>query len=122
MKAARMLLIVFSAALTDCGHGPGQSAVPQPPAVPRPPAVPKLLHSPPIAQLAPQQLRSLSMECEKYLPDKSTRGPYDAQYCEDAIAAWADSPLQIVPLGKDASIPNLPGSPKPDSPNPGSPK
>jgi len=111
MKAARMLLIVFSAALTDCGHGPGQSAVPQPPAVARPPAVSKLIHSPPIAQLAPQQLRSLSMECEKYLPDKSTRGPYDAGYCEDAIAAWADSPLQIVPIRKDESVRDSPASP-----------
>jgi hypothetical protein len=93
MKGKCMLLIAFSAALTGCGRDTGQ------PAVPKPPAVPKLIHSPPITQLAAQQLRSLSMECEKYVPDKSTRGPYDAAYCEDAIAAWADSPLQLVPIG-----------------------
>jgi hypothetical protein len=92
MKAMCMLLIALGAALTGCGRDTGQSAVP------KQPAVPKLIHSPPITQLAAQQLRSLSMECEKYVPDKSTRGPYDAAYCEDAIAAWADSPLQIVPL------------------------
>ena len=121
-KAECILLIVFSAALTGCGRDSGQTAVPGQAAPPGQAAAPRLIHSPPITQLAAEQLRSLSMECEKYVPDKSTRGPYDAQYCEDAIAAWADSPLQIVPLGKDASIPNLPGSPKPDSPNPGSPK
>jgi hypothetical protein len=52
------------------------------------------------------------MECEKYSPDKSTRGPYEAAYCEDAIAAWADSPLQIVPLQKDDSIRRSPASPQ----------
>jgi len=41
------------------------------------------------------------MECEKYVPDKSARGPYDAAYCEDAIAAWSDSPLQMLPIIKD---------------------
>jgi hypothetical protein len=95
-----MLVIAFSAALTGCGRDTGQ------------PAVPKLIHSPPITQLAAQQLRSLSMECEKYVPDKSTRGPYDAAYCEDAIAAWADSPLQLVPIGKDESILHSPASPQ----------
>jgi hypothetical protein len=93
MNGKCMLLIALGAALTGCGRDTGQ------PAVPKPPAVPKLIHSPPITQLAAQQLRSLSMECEKYAPDKSTRGPYDAAYCEDAIAAWADSPLQLVPMG-----------------------
>jgi hypothetical protein len=91
-KTTCILLIALSAAFTGCGRDSGQSAVPKQAAVPR------LIHSPPISQLAPQQLRSLSMECEKYSPDKSTRGPYDAAYCEDAIAAWADSPLQIVPM------------------------
>jgi len=46
------------------------------------------------------------MRCQKYEPDKSARGPYDAAYCDEAIAAWADSPLQIVPINKE---------PKPDS-------
>jgi hypothetical protein len=52
------------------------------------------------------------MECEKYSPDKSTRGPYEAAYCEDAIAAWADSPLQMVPIPKDESIQHSPASPQ----------
>jgi hypothetical protein len=41
------------------------------------------------------------MECEKYPADKSARGPYDAAYCEVAMAAWADAPLQIVPIKKE---------------------
>jgi hypothetical protein len=100
-KPTYILLIAF-AALTGCGRDSGQSVVP------KPPAEPKLIHSPPITQLGPQQLRSLSMECEKYSPDKSTRGPYDAAYCEEAIAAWADSPLQIVPIPKDEAIRHSP--------------
>ncbi len=56
----------------------------------------RLTHSPPVARLDPQQLRSLSVECEKYPPINSMRGRYDAAYCEEAIAAWGDSPLQMV--------------------------
>ena len=56
----------------------------------------RLTHSPPVSNLDPQQLRSLSMECEKYLPNNSMRGRYDAAYCEQAIAAWGDAPLQLV--------------------------
>ena len=55
----------------------------------------RLAHSPPVARLDPQQLRSLSMECEQYSPNNSMRGRYDAAYCEEAIAAWGDSPLQM---------------------------
>ena len=106
-KATCILLIALSAASTGCGRESGQPA-----AAPKQTAVPRLIHSPPVAQLSPQQLRSLSMECEKYSPDKSTRGPYDAAYCEDAIAAWADSPLQIVPIQKDERIRDSPVSPK----------
>jgi len=114
------VLVMVFAALAGCGRDAGQSAAPKLPAAPAKAAapaqaaVPRLIHSPPIAQLAPEQLRSLSMECEKYSPDKSARGPYEAAYCENAIAAWADSPLQIVPvpINKDESIRNLPASPK----------
>jgi hypothetical protein len=122
MKSACLLLVMFGAALTGCGREPGRAEVPSPPAAPSPPAGPALIHSPPIAQLPAAQLRSLSMECEKYVPDKSARGPYDAAYCEEAIAAWSDSPLQIVPIEKDEPIPNPAGSPQPDTPKPDSPK
>ena len=105
LTPACMLLIAFPV-LTGCGRDPGRSAAPKQPEVPR------LIHSPPIKQLAPQQLRSLSMECEKYSPDNSSRGPYDPTYCEDAIAAWADSPLQMVPVPEDESIRHLPASPR----------
>lgn len=52
-----------------------------------------------------EQLRSLSMECEKYPRNDSMRGRYDAAYCEDAIAAWGDSPLQIVKVEKNGPAP-----------------
>jgi hypothetical protein len=39
---------------------------------------PDLIHTPPLRQLNPKQLRALSMECEKYLPGRMARGPYDA--------------------------------------------
>src|SRR5258705_4366908 len=122
-KALCILLIVFSAASSGCGRDsgqtalPGQASAPGQAAVPGQAAAPRLIHSPPIAQMSAEQMRSLSMECEKYVPDKSARGPYDAAYCEEAIAAWSDSPLQIVPIGKDASIPNPADSPKPGSPH-----
>jgi hypothetical protein len=93
-------------ALTGCGRDPGRTAAPIQPAAPR------LIHNPPIAQLNPQQLRSLSMECEKYAPVESTRGPYDAAYCEAAIAAWADSPLQMIPIPADESVRHSPASPQ----------
>jgi hypothetical protein len=95
MKPARIQPILFCIALSGCGGDSGQSVAPAQT------AAPALIHSPPIKQLTAQQLRSLSMECEKYSPDKSTRGPYDAAYCEDAMAAWADAPLQIVPIKKE---------------------
>ena len=110
-RAARILLtptctlLMAVTLLAGCGRDSGRSAVPKQPVVPR------LIHSPPISQLAPPQLRALSMECEKYLPDKSARGPYDAAYCEDAIAAWADSPLQMVPIPKDESNRRSPAPP-----------
>ena len=41
------------------------------------------------------------MDCERYPVDKAARGPYDAAYCEAAMAAWSDAPLQMIPLKKD---------------------
>jgi hypothetical protein len=38
------------------------------------------------------------MDCEKYTPDGVSRGPYDIAYCENAVAAWGDSPLQMVTI------------------------
>jgi hypothetical protein len=114
-KAALILLIVLSAALAGCGRDsgrtavPGQAAVQGQAAVPGQAGAPRLIHSPPIAKMGAEQLRSLSMECEKYVPDKSARGPYDAAYCEDAIAAWSDSPLQIVPIIQEEPVRDAPG-------------
>jgi hypothetical protein len=59
---------------------------------------PELIHAPPLRELNPKQLRALSMECEKYLPGRMARGPYDAAYCEAAIAAWSDSPIQMIQI------------------------
>jgi hypothetical protein len=54
------------------------------------------------------------MECEKYAPEKSARGPYEAAYCEEAIAAWSDSPLQMIPIpmDKQGAAPTSPASPQ----------
>ncbi len=57
---------------------------------------PTLIHMPPIKQLNLAQLKALSIECEKYLPWQFARGPYDAAYCQTAIDAWGDAPLQMV--------------------------
>ena len=59
---------------------------------------PELIHTPHLRELNPKQLRALSMECEKYLPGRIARGPYDAAYCEAAIAAWSDSPIQMIQI------------------------
>ena len=64
----------------------------------------RLTHSPPVTRLDPQHLRSLSMDCERYSPHQSMRGRYDAAYCEEAIAAWGDSPLQMVIIAPPKAI------------------
>jgi hypothetical protein len=53
------------------------------------------------------------MECEKYSPDGNSRGPYDLTYCDDAIAAWGDSPLQMVTVPQ--SVVTTPHSVAPNS-------
>jgi hypothetical protein len=111
-KPTWILWMAFTV-LAGCGRDAGQSAAPKQPAASGQTTGPRLIHSPPITQLVPEQLRALSMECEKYSPDKSARGPYEAAYCEDAIAAWADSPLQMIPIpvNKDDSARRSPPSP-----------
>jgi hypothetical protein len=88
-----LLLLVVSTLSGGCGGSGTQ------------PAASKLVHSPPVKQLTAQQLRALSMECEKYSPAKTSRGPYDAAYCEEAMAAWGDWPLQIVTVDGDGRNP-----------------
>ncbi len=68
---------------------------------PAPPAArSRLIDTPPITKLTPDQLHGLATRCERYTPDGLARGPYDAKYCEAAIAAWADSPIQMLPLSE----------------------
>jgi hypothetical protein len=38
------------------------------------------------------------MDCEQYPIKDSARGRYEAAYCEAAIAAWSDAPLQMLPM------------------------
>jgi hypothetical protein len=105
MKLSAFLPAVFGAMagvlVSACGAaGPPAQPSAQPAAKPQ---VPKLIHTPPLTKLSDQQLRSLSLECEKYVPEKTTRGPYDAAYCEAAIAAWADAPIQMLPFKQTGS-------------------
>jgi len=67
---------------------------------------PALIHTPPIKQLDLRQLKALSIECEKYLPGQFARGPYDAAYCQAAIDAWGDAPLQMVRIPAASSPAN----------------
>jgi hypothetical protein len=91
MKSACLSLLILSAAPPGCDGGNGHP--------PRPaPRASRFVHAPPISGLNPTQLRALSMDCEKYIPDAASRGPYDLAYCENAIAAWGDSPLQMLTI------------------------
>jgi hypothetical protein len=103
MKAACLLLLIFSAALSGCGGGSGGGQPPRPAA-----HVSRFIHAPPIDGLDPTRLRALSMDCEKYSPDGTSRGPYDIAYCENAIAAWGDSPLQMLTIPQSVDNPRQP--------------
>lgn len=81
-----LLIVVPPVCLGGCGRDQGT-----PPA-----AVSPFIHSPPIKDLSRERLRALAMECETYSPSKTQRGPYDAAYCQNAIDAWADAPLESV--------------------------
>jgi hypothetical protein len=74
----------------------GVLAACSPPPAPVARTEPTLIHTPPIKQLDLKQLKNLSIECEKYLPGQFARGPYEAAYCQAAIDAWGDAPLQMV--------------------------
>ena len=102
-----VLVAIVSAAIGACS-----GAAPPASQADATPEASKLIHSPPVAKLSDQELRSLSMECEKYVPDKTTRGPYDAAYCEAAMAAWADAPIQMLPFKNDASGPQSSAPPR----------
>jgi hypothetical protein len=108
MKTAALLLIACAAASSGCSRdtAPAAAQVAAPP-----PGASNLIRTPPIKLLNDQQLRALSMRCEKYAPEKSARGPYDAAYCEAAMAAWSDAPLQMLPVQKD-SVPLPTAAPK----------
>jgi len=81
----------------------GVAACGQAPAPPL--ATSRLIDTPAIAKLTPDQLHGLATRCERYTPDGLARGPYDARYCEAAIAAWADSPIQMLPLSDPPKAP-----------------
>ena len=73
---------------------------------PVPPAAPsRLIDTPPIAKLTPDQLHGLAARCGRYPPEGPARGPYDAEYCEAAIAAWSDSPIQMLRLPDQRAAP-----------------
>jgi hypothetical protein len=82
----RMLPLALSVAAGACG-GESQDLSPV-----------RLLHSPPVERMGAPELKELSLECGRYPVNQSMRGRYEAAYCEAAIAAWSDSPLQIVIL------------------------
>src|SRR5450631_2752205 len=98
MRHTVPLLIALSSVMGGCGGASGPTSVESHAAVEPQTAASTLIHSPPIKGLDALELRSLSMECEKYSPLQAARGPYDAAYCEDAMAAWADAPLQMVTI------------------------
>jgi hypothetical protein len=82
---------------------PGLAACGQAPAPPA--ARSRLINQPPIAKLNPDQLHGLATRCARYPPDGPARGPYDAKYCEAAIAAWSDSPIQMLRLPDQRAAP-----------------
>jgi hypothetical protein len=82
----RLVILLAAAALLSCKPSGEYDKAPE------------LIHAPPLRDLNPKQLRALSMECEKYLPGRMARGPYEATYCEAAIAAWSDSPIQMIQI------------------------
>jgi hypothetical protein len=85
MSPLRFHVLSLAGLLAACSRAPAPQA-----------DEPTHIRTPPISQLGLKQLKALSMECEKYLPGQFARGPYDAAYCQAAIDAWGDAPLQMV--------------------------
>jgi hypothetical protein len=85
MKPLGPYVLSFAGILASCSRAPAPQA-----------DEPTHIHTPPIKQLDLKQLKALSMECAKYLPGQFARGPYDTAYCQAAIDAWGDAPLQMV--------------------------
>jgi hypothetical protein len=81
----------------------GVAACEQAPAPPA--ATSRLIDTPPISKLTPDQLHGLATRCGRYTADGAARGPYDARYCEAAIAAWSDSPIQMLRLSDQSASP-----------------
>jgi len=87
MRLLRLCLLFLAGILAACSRAPAPQAREN---------EATLIHTPPIKQLDLRRLKALSMECEKYFPGQFARGPYDAAYCQAAIDAWGDAPLQMV--------------------------
>ena len=81
----------------------GVASCGQAPAPPAPTS--RLINTPPISKLTPDQLHGLATRCGRYTADAAARGPYDARYCEAAIAAWSDSPIQMLRLSDQPATP-----------------
>lgn len=84
-----LYVISLAGTLAACSRAAPQAPAPQA-------DEPIHIHTPPIKQLDLKHLKALSIECEKYLPGQFARGPYDAAYCQAAIDAWGDAPLQML--------------------------
>jgi hypothetical protein len=85
MRPLLLCVLTLAGALAACSRAPAPQS-----------DEPILIHSPPIGQLDLKQLKALALECERYLPGQFARGPYDAAYCQGAIDAWGDAPLQMI--------------------------
>jgi len=55
-----------------------------------------LIDTPAIARLTEDQLHGLAGRCQRYPASGPARGPYSAKYCDEALAAWSDSPIHML--------------------------
>lgn len=87
MRLLRLYIFSLAGILASCSRAPATQARGD---------EATLIRTPPIKQLDLKQLKALSIECERYFPGQFARGPYDAAYCQAAIDAWGDAPLQML--------------------------